>query len=129
MATRHNEFGKRNITPPPIISHAPHGLAGCPEPLSSARKRTLVIAIGVVGATAIGVFAALEQIRLRRDCAGPDGSSPGQTPCPTSGSSGSSSGHGGGGYGRSSSSSSGHTSVSFGGFGGAGAGHGGGGGE
>ena len=135
MATR-KEFGKRNIKPPPIITHAPQGLAGGPNPLAPTQMRTLAITLGLLGATAIGVFAAAQSQHRRENCAPREGSNPEDPPCQSSGGSG---GHGGSGswsgssgssgHSASSSSASGHGSASFGGFGHAGAGHGGGGGE
>ncbi len=136
MAPR-KEFGKRNIKPPPVITHAPQGLAGGPDPLAPNQMRTLAITLGLLGATAIGVFAAAQAHNRRENCAPPDGSHPNDTQCQSSGSSG---GHGGSGSwsgssgysdssGHSGSSPSGHAGVSFGGFGHAGAAHGGGGGE
>ena len=137
MATPRKEFGRRNIKPPPVITHAPQGLAGGPNPLAPTQMRTLAITLGLVGATAIGVFAAAQAHNRRENCAPPEGSNPNGPACQGSGSF---SGHGGSGgwsgssgysgsSGRSGSSPSGRASVSFGGFGHAGAGHGGGGGE
>jgi hypothetical protein len=144
MATPRKQFGKRGIKPPPVITHAPEGLAGGPTPLAPTQMRTLAITLGLLGAAAIGVFAAAQAHNRRENCAPPEGSNPDGPPCQSSGSS---SGHGGSSgwsgwsaysgssgnsesSGHSGSSSSGRASaVSFGGFGHAGAGHGGGGGE
>jgi hypothetical protein len=136
MAPR-KEFGKRNIKPPPVITHAPQGLAGGPDPLAPTQMRTLAITLGLVGAAAIGVFAAAQAHNRRENCAPPEGSNPNGPACQSSGSSG---GHGASGgwskssgysesSGHSGSSPSGRVGVSFGGFGHAGAAHGGGGGE
>jgi hypothetical protein len=135
MAPR-KEFGKRNVKPPPVITHAPQGLAGGPDPLAPTQMRTLAITLGLLGAAAIGAFAVAQAHHRRENCAPPEGSNPDGPPCQSSGSSG---GHGGSGswsgssgssgHSYSSSSASGHESASFGGFGHAGAAHGGGGGE
>jgi hypothetical protein len=130
MAPR-KEFGKRNIKPPPVVTHTPRGLAGGPNPLAPTQMRTLAITLGLLGATAIGAFAVMQAHHRRENCAPPEGSNPEGPPCQSSGSSG---GHGGSGSwsgssGHSDSSASGHESASFGGFGHASAAHGGGGGE
>jgi hypothetical protein len=131
------EFGKRNIQPPPVVTHAPQGLDGGPNPLAPTQMRTLVITLGLLGVTAIGVFAAAQAHHRHENCAPPEGSNPNGPACQSSGSSG---GHGGSGSwsgnsgrsgssGSSDSSPSGHSSASFGGFGHAGGAHAGGGGE
>ncbi len=128
MAGPPKQFGRRGVNPPPIVTRAPGGLAGAPDPLSPRRLRTVVITLGALGATAIGVFALAEAANRARDCPRTDGAEPGSAACESSSSS--SGGHGGGGgspgHGSGFSSASG-SSVSFGGFGGAGAAHGGGG--
>jgi hypothetical protein len=130
MAPPPKPFGQRGVKPPPIVTHAPQGLPGGPEPHSPLQMRTLAISLGTVGATALGLFAmtqALRSLDNRQICAQQDGSNPGAAPCRSSSS------HGGGGHGgfwgSSGSSSASHSSASFGGFGAAGGGHGGGGGE
>ncbi len=129
MAPPPKPFGQRGVKPPPIVTHAPKGLPGGPEPHSSLQMRTLAISLGTVGATALGLFAmtqALRSLDNRQNC-GPQDRSNSATPCQSSSS------HGGGGHGgswgSSGSSSASHSSASFGGFGAAGGGHGGGGGE
>jgi len=92
MATPRKEFGKRNIKPPPLITHAPQGLAGGPNPLAPTQMRTLAITLGLLGVTAIGVFAAAQAHHRRENCAPPEGSNPEGPSCQSSGSSG---GHGG----------------------------------
>ena len=76
MATPRKEFGKRNIKPPPLITHAPQGLAGGPNPLAPTQMRTLAITLGLLGVTAIGVFAAAQAHHRRENCAPPEGSNP-----------------------------------------------------
>ncbi|MGA8171408.1 MAG: hypothetical protein WB816_11360 [Methylocystis sp.] len=137
MDAPRKEFGKRAIKPPAVITHAPQGLGGGPAPLAARQMRTLAITLGLVGATAIGVFAVAQAHNRRVNCAPPEGSNPNGQPCPSSSGS---SGHGGSGFWSRSSgysgpsgypgaSSAAHGAVSFGGFGHAGAAHGGGGGE
>jgi hypothetical protein len=131
MVATPREFGRRGVKPPPVITHAPQGLPGGPNPLAPTQMRTLAITLGLIGVTAISVFAAAQAHNRRQNCAPPRGVNPNAPPCESSWSS---SGHGGSGgwsgsSGYSGSSSSGHSSVSFGGFGHAGGAHGGGGGE
>jgi hypothetical protein len=124
---RRKEFGRRGA-PPPVITHAPHGLAGAPVGPSTRRKRTLTISLVTMGSLAIGGFALMEALHRRTNCP-PDQANPDQSACANSSSHGGSGGHGwGGGSSRASSTSSSSSShaVSFGGFGGHGAAHGGG---
>ncbi|HXY58596.1 MAG TPA: hypothetical protein VEH76_08445 [Methylocystis sp.] len=127
MAERRQEFGKRGINPPPVITHAPQGLPGGPEPHSHRRLRTLAIALGAIGATAIGLAAGVESGERARSCPPPEEVKPEDPPCPSA----TSSSHGGSGRGfhgswsSGGSGESGHAGASFGGFGGAGSAHGG----
>jgi len=107
MTNRANDFGRRKITPPPIVTHAPQGLAGGPEPPPPRQMRTLAITLGLVGAAAIGVFAAAQARNHRADCPPPNGANPNS---PLRQSSDGPSGQGGGWSGNAGSSSSGRGS-------------------
>jgi hypothetical protein len=125
-----NEFGKRGVKPPPIVTHAPEGLPEAPEPLSGPGLRTLTITVGSIGATVLALIAATEafhNIDRRVGCDPPQGPDADQSTCRQTQSS--SGGHGGSGSSShwSSGSGSGGEHASFGGFGGHGGGHGGGG--
>ncbi|HUO53846.1 MAG TPA: hypothetical protein VMU18_03825 [Rhodoblastus sp.] len=116
MAPPPKPFGRRNlpqkIVPPPLVAHAPNGLAGTPEP-DSRRLRSLAIAIGVFGAATIGGLALVQALR-DESCRDRDPNDPNVPACHSGGGGG----HGGGGhwYGSSSNSSS-ERGYAFGGFG------------
>lgn len=108
-------FGKRGVTPPPVITHAPQGLGKAPAASSPLRMFALVL--GAPGAVAVALFGFLHWMDQRENCNAAD---PNQ-PCASSG---------GGSHGGSSSSShssgGGYSHTSFGEFGGSGSAHGGG---
>lgn len=121
-------FGRRGVSPPPVVTRQPQGFPGGPPPRAPRQLRSQAIAIGAVGAAAILAFALMEAAN-QQNCPPKDDAHPDAPACQSSdGHSGG--GHGGGGASHAFSSSSAETShASFGGFGGAGAAHGGGGGE
>lgn len=125
---RREEFGRRGVTPPPVLTHAPNGLSGGPSGPSGRRKRSLTIALVSIGSFSLGAFALMEAIDRRVKCPSDQGD---QKDCAESDSRSSSTSHGGSGGSSSRGSSSGELSgghsVSFGGFGGTGGAHGGGG--
>lgn len=126
MAGRPDDFDRRGVKPPPVITHAPDGLEeNYDEEFQRRRLRTLVVSLAAIGVgTAVALFALAETVRRERDCGPPDDAHADRQPCASA--SGSSGGAHGGGF-SSTSSGSGAHGVSFGGFGAAGAGHGGGG--
>jgi hypothetical protein len=121
-------FGRR-LPPQPrkIITHAPDGLgngAGGPR-----LKRSEWIALGALGATVLGVFAAAEALDRYRQCSPPQANAVNagdkNAKCSSAGT-----GHGGGGgWGWGGGKSTASSGAHFGGFGEAGGSHGGGAGE
>lgn len=130
MSARKKNFGRRlPPKPPKIITNAPDGLSNGSG--LKGVKRSEWIALGVLGASVLGVFAVAEGVNQHTECSPPPQASALNTADSSANcrSSGSSHGGGGGGWGGWGSKGSSSSGAHFGGFGAAGGGHGGGGGE
>ena len=85
---KRKEFGRRGAAPP-VVTHAPQGLAGGPLGPSTLRKRSMTISLVAMGSLALGGYAVMEAFDKRVNCQ-PGQINPDQTNCTSASSRGSS---------------------------------------